>query len=162
MTPEALDPLALARYARLAVALPVEATLHVQGTRPLTLARTDVGLTESNGTPVLICDDPSPLAVAALAGDAAVLMVRGTGDPSAPYVFVAGELDIADEGNEPDGMVAVRLRPRRITVGGEDNPPSSTYREAPLDIYRQLASPVTALQSGAHQLRQHLNLDHPA
>ena len=37
MSQEALDPLGLARYARLAVALPVEATLHVQGARPLTL-----------------------------------------------------------------------------------------------------------------------------
>ena len=67
---------------------------------------------------------------------------------------------MADEGNEPDGMVAVQLRPRRVTVGGQDSQPEAPYREAPLEIYRQLASPVTALQSGARQ-PQHLNADHP-
>ena len=51
-----------------------------------------MGLTEAHGTPVLICDDPSPLAVAALAGDGAVLRVRGAGHGSAPFVFVAGDL----------------------------------------------------------------------
>lgn len=154
-----MDPLGLARYARLAVALPVDATLHVQGARPLTLGRTDVGLTEVGGTPVLIGDDPSPLAVAALAGDGAVLRVRGAVDGTAPFVFVAGELGVVDEGNEPDGMVAVQLTPRRVTIGGDD-PESTLFREAPLHVYRQLPSPVTALQSGAHQLRQHLNADH--
>ena len=66
---------------------------------------------------------------------------------------------MADEGNEPDGMVAVQLTPRRVTIGGDD-PELTLFREAPLHIYRQLPSPVTALQSGAHQLRQHLNGDH--
>lgn len=164
--PHAHDPRQLAAAARSILACPAEVNLVVDGVDELLADRDELGMTDDEGRPVLVCPTDSPLAEAAAGGRSALLaLTSGLGPEGSSTrdarITMAGRLVI--EGGrdceccgEPRTQIAIDLNFVLLsrTVRGA---PERRYR-VPLDLFR---SPELRLNRGFLQRSvEHANQCH--
>ena len=100
--PTEFDPRQLAAAARSILACPAEVNLVVDGVDNLCADKEELGMTDNDGRPVLVCPTHSPLGVAAIDGRSALLTVTsGVGQAGSSSrnarVTLAGRLTVEDQ-----------------------------------------------------------------
>lgn len=150
----------LAQLARTAVCLPAQATLEVDGARPMGPGYASVGLAERDGLPTFHCAPGSPLVESAQSAAGAVLVVRTeSGGRLGPRVRLVGSLVVAgtDHAVGTD-VVLVQLRPLRISVHEHEHDRSGLL--VPLDAYDRTDRPAPDFDTVAEQIVAHSNHSH--